>query len=382
MRNKRFILYIAISIILFEAAVLYSITFVKADETIPEEYYQDFNLNGTYVYDILNADSSYIGWWGLDWAFKENVETIAGNQIVVNFTGFYEKHSGDYSSFPNPAPYISIQFVGNTTLLNVTNAEAASTLLIGYFSFLSGFFVPLNSTNVNWLKDTANNTNYDDTELTITETSSYILFDFIQISGAQRTELIYNITSGLLLWARTRMGFNTFEIALEGFTPPQDSSILPINPYLVIIIASLIIGSPFLIVPKVNNKTKKLIFIAMIGTCSFTLLFQFNSNLYGAAPLLEENVSDITINVNYNNGTIRTVEDISLSNYETSAFYALKSCSTLEYEDYGWGILVKKVDGIGGGFSSWTYTVNGIRVKIGASKCALHDGDIVNWTYS
>ena len=58
MRNKRFILYIAISIILFEAAVLYSITFVKADETIPEEYYQDFNLNGTYVYDILNADSS------------------------------------------------------------------------------------------------------------------------------------------------------------------------------------------------------------------------------------------------------------------------------------------------------------------------------------
>ena len=43
---------------------------------------------------------------------------------------------------------------------------------------------------------------------------------------------------------------------------------------------------------------------------------------------------------------------------------------------------LKKVDGIGGGFSSWTYTVNSIRVKIGASKCALHDGDIVNWTYS
>ena len=54
MKNKRFILYLTLGIILFEAMIFFSITSVKSDEAIPEEYYQDFNLNGTYVYNILS----------------------------------------------------------------------------------------------------------------------------------------------------------------------------------------------------------------------------------------------------------------------------------------------------------------------------------------
>ena len=381
LKNKRTSISFFVALILLELVFLSNLMIGgKANGSIPEEYYQELDMNCTYSYNILRADSSYVQWYGIDSMPKGDVETIAGNQINVNISGFYEKHTNDYSSFPDPAPYIDIEFVGNATFQNITNAEASMALTLGYFGFLSGFLVPADMT---WLKDVANNTEYEQTDFSIIEMESTIYFDFIQVGGPQRTELIYNITSGILLWAKTRIGFNTFEICLEGFTPPSSPATTPtINPFLVVIVVSGIIGTPFLFVPKIDNKHKKYILFAMFGTSSFMLLFNYNYSLYYIKPNLEEEVYDIKVSVDYGNGTIAIWEDLTLTDYKTSAFNALDSCCDVDYTDYGWGIFINSVDGIGGGFSSWTYTVNGEFVKKGASVYALHSGDNITWTYS
>ena len=216
----------------FQAIFLVSIPNVRANQEIPEEFYQPLALNSTYVYNVTQFGGD-LNWIGFDRASKYNTTTNIGGQISVNFTGFYDKDPGDmYNLFGSPMSYMDVEFldnqagilISNHTFNNVSNGEAAFNMLLGYNAFQSGFLVPIS--NLTNLKEQAlaQDSGYMLGDITIEETYSFISFDFKQDSGTQNTTLVYEKQSGLLVWARTKMipitnplGF-TLEMFLTNFS--------------------------------------------------------------------------------------------------------------------------------------------------------------------
>ncbi|MFX0142088.1 MAG: DUF4430 domain-containing protein, partial [Candidatus Hodarchaeota archaeon] len=95
-------------------------------------------------------------------------------------------------------------------------------------------------------------------------------------------------------------------------------------------------------------------------------------------PLRE--VQDVTLIVDYGNGTIENWENFELSDYNTTAFNALEEWCNIEYTDYGdMGIIVESIDGKTG---NWLYSVNDVSPGVSAKKYNLKNGDIVKWTFS
>ena len=72
-------------------------------------------------------------------------------------------------------------------------------------------------------------------------------------------------------------------------------------------------------------------------------------------PSTLEKVEGLNLFVDYNNGSIKVRENFTLEGGKTTAFDALKNWCTIRYDNYGWGIIVREIDGIGG---NWLYYVN------------------------
>ena len=122
------------------------------------------------------------------------------------------------------------------------------------------------------------------------------------------------------------------------------------------------------------RKKIKFILITLIGVSAFASLIIFNFNLY-KKPL--ESIEDISLFVDYNNGTIKTRTNFTLDNGKTTAFDALEKWCIIRYVDYGiWGKFVTEIDGISG---NWIYTVNSFGPGTGASVYSLKSGDLVTW---
>jgi hypothetical protein len=120
---------------------------------------------------------------------------------------------------------------------------------------------------------------------------------------------------------------------------------------------------------------KKNIFIGIIGASLFSILILINFSLYQPQNKLES-VENITLFVDYNNGTIKTQENFTLSGGKTTAFDALDRWCEIQYDDFGWGIIVRVIDGVGG---NWLYFINGNAPGVGSDVFALNDGDTVEW---
>jgi hypothetical protein len=123
------------------------------------------------------------------------------------------------------------------------------------------------------------------------------------------------------------------------------------------------------------KKKLKLVIIALIGISAFSVLIYFNFSLYKKPETLES-VENISLIVNYNNGTIKTRANFTLENGKTTAFDALEKWCNIRYDDFGWGIIVREIDGING---NWIYTINNFSPSVGASAYTLKNGDSVGW---
>lgn len=213
MRKKTVFLYIFAITLMFQGLFLVSTSNTKVYQEIPEEFYQDLNLNGTYVYNVTKFGGD-LNWIGFNWISKYNTTTDVGGQIKLNFPGFYEKDPNDmFNLFESPMPYMNVEFIenqagvlfSNHTFSNVSNGEAAFNMLLGYSTFQSGFLIPtINLTNLKeqaLAQDSGSMTG----DINIEETCNFISFDFKQDSGAQNTTLIYEKRSGMLVLARTHM---------------------------------------------------------------------------------------------------------------------------------------------------------------------------------
>jgi len=123
------------------------------------------------------------------------------------------------------------------------------------------------------------------------------------------------------------------------------------------------------------RKKIKFILITLVGVSAFASLIIFNFNLYKKPETLES-VEDISLFVDYNNGTIKTRTNFTLDNGRTTAFDALEKWCIIRYEESPQGILVTEIDGVSG---SWIYMINNFFAEVGASVYPLKSGDLVTW---
>ena len=366
-----------------------------------------FNYENTYNYTV-NEFVGPLEWSSFD-GDKGFVNSSLDNHILVNFTGFYNKHALDSSCFSEPIPYINITFVTNRTMYNVSNTEAADAMIIGYNNFDSGFLIPTD--NLTKLKEMAiiESLGLTNGIVSIEETILTIKLTFDQIDGNQFTSLIYDIKTGLLLWVHTESTNYVLEMTINGIipgeytigisNPPSDKDYeeekvikkTEISEETLILFTSIvsivatITAAMSLYASKVKNLRPKFILIGAIGVACFTGLITYSYGLIPLPSTVEEKsggeVEDITLIVNYGDGNIKKWDEISVDKGDT-VFDVLQEYCDVEYEDYGdKGVLVTSIDGYENGEDNWFYGVNGEKIGYSCSKYELEDDDVINWVY-
>lgn len=125
------------------------------------------------------------------------------------------------------------------------------------------------------------------------------------------------------------------------------------------------------------RKKIKLVLISLIGISAFMSLIIVNIIL-GEKPETLEGVEDISLFVDYNNGTIKTRTNFTLDNGKTTALDALEKWCIIRYEVSVRGILVTEIDGVSG---DWIYTINNFFAGVGAAAYPLESGDVVTWKH-
>lgn len=124
------------------------------------------------------------------------------------------------------------------------------------------------------------------------------------------------------------------------------------------------------------EQKKKYMLIAIIGATLFSLLILVNFSL---KPDKLETVENITLIVDYNNSTIKTRANFTLSEGKTTAFDALNQWCEIQYAVYGNQYFVIAIDRISG---NWLYFINGNLAGEGSNVYALNNGDLVEWKRS
>ena len=370
----------------------------------------NFTLNYDLTYNYTVNEFAGPLWW---WSFAGNrgfVNTSKGYDVLVNFTGFDDKHPSDDSCFSSPIPYINITFVNNRTLYNISNTEAGDALIFGFNGFDAGFLIPTdNLTDIKAKAMSETTSAWNNGIVKFNETALTLNITYLQTDGDQYTFLIYDKITGLLLWGHTEAFGYVLELTLKGYRqgafmielndPPIEdeddytkktvTNEIPLDSLLLFTsIISIVAAITTLLSVygyKVQNVKSKFILIGIMGVICFTGLITYS---YGLIPLPEklitektEKVEHITLIVDFGDGNIKKWEDIEVDKGDT-VFDVLKEYCDVEYEDYGdKGVLVTSIDGYENGEDNWFYGVNGEQIGYSCSKYELDDDEIINWVY-
>lgn len=267
MKNLKKYTYATVSCILIQIIFLSSAQLVKADTSIPDKFNKNLDLNQVYIYNVIGFNATEpLEWLYVNYSTRGFVNIKPGDQIKVNFTGFYEKDPADYNIFESPIPYMNIEFmenksgifVSNITLFNVSNGEADLNLLLGYNSFKSGFLIPIsNFNNLTQLAYAQDVPPFMNATVSVQETSKTISFDFKQKTSLQQeTKSIYDKASGLLIYTNTSFGNYALEMTLINLPSfPSDSLSIPSFHLLIVI---TILGTTITIIINICLKKIKL----------------------------------------------------------------------------------------------------------------------------
>ena len=121
MKKKSILLGILCSFFILQGIFAISISTVRADVTIPPNFYSELDTDSLYVYNVTKFGGD-LNWLDLEWAPKYNTTTNAGGQISVNFTGFYDKDPRDiFNGFESPIPYMDVEFIENQGGILISN---------------------------------------------------------------------------------------------------------------------------------------------------------------------------------------------------------------------------------------------------------------------
>ncbi|MHA2122600.1 MAG: DUF4430 domain-containing protein, partial [Promethearchaeota archaeon] len=359
----------------------------------------------SFKYDVLQFGGA-IGWYNFTpWpedSFEGDWKTNTGGQIIVNFTGLYDKDPNDWGNiFDDPIAWFDIEIIENSsgiltsnfTLYNRSSSELAWAFTLGYNNFQPGFLIHIME-NITAVKKFSLQEagGFVSGIVTTEETELTLKITFEQDIGGQQTSMIFEKRTGLLLWANTSFGSYFLEMSIEGYSPwasaeevipSPPNPIAEFLPYIAIISISAVSALSLLAVSKVNKKIKKwnkYFLIAILAVASFTSFFIFYLNIeVSDINTPQVRVTNITLIVDYGNGTLKTQSDFILADSNTTAFHALQEWCEIEYEDYGqMGILVENIDGVSG---NWRYSINGEFPGVSSNKYNLKSGDTVEWVF-
>jgi len=196
--------------------------------------------------------------------------------VTVNFTDYYLKDSGEpvwgTDAFPSDLKRawfdIEIFYDGYfgpigpiISLNNISNREAALQMGIGFGGLQSGYMMPLIE-NLTFIKEIALAA-ANPGEVTINETELTIKISYEQVGGfEQKTQLIYEKKTGLLLWVDTLLNPYVLEMSINGFSPPITASPAPTTPnelipgFPILFLGIVIVGALLLVTGKTSKKLK------------------------------------------------------------------------------------------------------------------------------
>lgn len=135
------------------------------------------------------------------------------------------------------------------------------------------------------------------------------------------------------------------------------------------------------------KKSIKYLFIGIIGISSFTILLLFNfvflPNLNQSIYNYRENqysVTNISVYIDYSGIKENELfKNMTLSNYETTAFHALSNCCEIKIKYSGSDVYVQEINEVGIG---WIYWINNDPLPgIASNHLYLIDNETVNWKY-
>ncbi|MFW9999440.1 MAG: DUF4430 domain-containing protein [Candidatus Hodarchaeota archaeon] len=363
----------------------------------------DYNSN--FEYNVLQFGGA-VGWYNFTaWpgnSYEGDWKTNLGGQISINITGYFNKDQNDWGNIiDDPIPWFDIEIAENIsgilltnfTLSNRSNSELGWALTLGYNNFQSGFLIQIID-NLTKVKNLAlqEGSGFVNGLVSLEETLSTLKISFEQIGGGQKTQMIYEKWSGLLLWANTSVGSYLIEMVINGYIPwessedrftQSDNFFVKLLPYIGIALISLTLILASLIISRFKPKIMKFnkyIIIGILAIASFAAFFVFTSSIEVSEvnePLKE--VQDITLIVDYGNGTVNTWENIVLTDYNTTAYDALTKCCKVEITDYGdMGIIVESINYRSG---NWRYSINDEFPGVSANKYNLKNSDVVKWIF-
>ncbi|MFX1364413.1 MAG: hypothetical protein ACFFCE_01025 [Promethearchaeota archaeon] len=139
------------------------------------------------------------------------------------------------------------------------------------------------------------------------------------------------------------------------------------------------------------KKNIRYLIISIVAVSSFTILLVFN---FLILPNIQSNnnqinddnsekqyeVRNISVYIDYSGVKENEIfQNINLTNYKTTAYHAILNCCDIKFKDFGWGIFVEKINGVGVG---WIYWINDdAPPSMPCNYYYLVDNDIVNWKY-
>jgi len=267
MKVKQISIKILIILLLLSLLYSFAISESRATITIPEKYSQKLDLNKSYIYNVTQCNSKFT-WLNLYYGPIANVTTNPGGQIIANFTGFYNKDPAAFgkSCFNDPIPHINITFkenitgilVTNTTFHNISNSEAGLSLGIGYNSFHSGFLIQINDLeNLKVLaEEQVNESGFMPGDFIFEEYDYMFQFTFKQDNKNQNSTMIYDKTTGVLVYSKVEIFSFKLEIYLNDYELNFQKTRNGIPAFPILIFSITLVSTLIIIIPIMRKKIK------------------------------------------------------------------------------------------------------------------------------
>jgi len=226
-----------------------------------------------YVYNVSKFESA-VFWYDWDYSYIDTWTSNPGGLVTVNFTDYYMKDPGELlgtDAFPSDLKRawfdIEVFYDGYfgpigpiISLNNISNREAAIQMVIGFGGLQSGYMVP-SIDNITFIKEIALAA-ANPGEVTFDETDLTIKISYEQVGGfEQKTHLIYEKRTGLLLWVNTLLNPYVLEMSINGYSPPETPLPPPapeesIPSFPTLLFGIIIIGTLILVTTKTSKKLK------------------------------------------------------------------------------------------------------------------------------
>jgi len=372
---------------------------------IPESYSSSLEIGHTYEYDVILFGKPST-WFAKSKSYKSN----PGGEIAVILKGFGNKTVDPWftPANPDPVPYFNITFKYleegdlkvNTSISNAPTTECGMELVLGYNDYNPGFITSINWTNEKLMAENAvNSSEFLLGSVSIDESiTTEIKMNFLQDNGNQKTTLIFNKENGVLLYAKTENFFGNpiLEFSLKGYSFAQ-TPILSVELISLISFVSLLSIIALIVIlwkkEIISSRSLKFFTVALIGTGSIMGLVLVQFGIFAPASTginycvkCRESVSNISLYINYGNGTVDSWTEFSLENNNTSVFDAINKYCIIEYRKYGPNqdtFYVASINGMSENSThGWEFRVNNEYIWIASNLYSLENNSIIHCNYT